>query len=42
MSLTTLGQETYREIVPKELAFERHILEGLGLEAEQRLTAHTP
>ena len=33
LSLTALGQKTYREIVPKALAFERHILDELGSEA---------
>jgi DNA-binding MarR family transcriptional regulator len=39
LSLTALGQKTYREIVPKALAFERHILDELGPEAEVVLNA---
>ena len=39
LSLTALGQKTYREIVPKALAFERHILDELGPEAEAVLNA---
>ena len=30
LTLTTLGQKAYREIVPKALAFERRILDELG------------
>jgi DNA-binding MarR family transcriptional regulator len=39
LSLTALGQKTYREIVPKAVAFERHILDELGPEAEAVLNA---
>jgi len=34
LTLTALGQKTYRDIVPKALAFERHILSELGPEAK--------
>ncbi|MEE1612459.1 MarR family winged helix-turn-helix transcriptional regulator [Microvirga sp. CF3016] len=30
LTLTALGQKAYREIVPKAVAFERHILDELG------------
>ena len=33
LTLTTLGQKAYREIVPKALAFERRILDELGPDA---------
>jgi DNA-binding MarR family transcriptional regulator len=39
LSLTALGQKTYREIVPKAVAFECHILDALGPEAEAVLNA---
>jgi DNA-binding MarR family transcriptional regulator len=33
LTLTAFGQKAYREIVPKALAFERHILDELGSDA---------
>jgi DNA-binding MarR family transcriptional regulator len=33
LMLTALGQKAYRQIVPKALAFERHILNELGDDA---------
>ncbi len=39
LTLTALGQKTYREIVPKALAFENQILEKLGPEAQPLLAA---
>jgi DNA-binding MarR family transcriptional regulator len=33
LALTVLGQKVYRDIVPKAVAFERHILDELGPEA---------
>jgi DNA-binding MarR family transcriptional regulator len=33
LALTVLGQKVYRDIVPKAVAFERHILDELGSEA---------
>jgi len=39
LTLTVLGQKTYRDIVPKALAFERHILSELGPDGESVLTA---
>ena len=39
LTLTTLGQKAYREIVPKALAFERRILDELGPKAESVLNA---
>ncbi len=39
LTLTALGQKTYREIVPKALAFERRILDELEPEAESALNA---
>lgn len=41
LSLTALGQRTYRDIVPKALAFERRILDELGPEAMLLLAALT-
>jgi DNA-binding MarR family transcriptional regulator len=46
LRLTRLGQNAYAEIVPRALAFERKLLEGLGadarklLDALERLEAH--
>jgi DNA-binding MarR family transcriptional regulator len=46
LSLTRLGQEAYAEIIPRALAFERSLLQGLGgqapplLAALDRLEAH--
>jgi DNA-binding MarR family transcriptional regulator len=46
LSLTKPGKEAYAEIVPRALAFERGLLEGLGADAEallealERLEAH--
>ncbi|MBM1170462.1 MarR family winged helix-turn-helix transcriptional regulator [Microvirga arabica] len=37
LTLTTLGQKAYLEIVPKALAFERRLLEQLGPESEPLL-----
>jgi DNA-binding MarR family transcriptional regulator len=39
LRLTPLGQEAYAEIVPRALAFERGLLEGLGPDALALLTA---
>lgn len=39
LRLTPLGRKTYGEIVPRALAFEARILEGLGPDAERLLTA---
>ena len=46
LRLTPLGQEAYAEIVPRALAFERALLEGVGADAAallallERLEAH--
>jgi DNA-binding MarR family transcriptional regulator len=46
LSLTRMGQEAYAEIIPRALAFEHGLLEGLGadakalLQALERLEAH--
>ena len=37
LTLTALGEKVYRDIVPKALAFERHILDELGAEAQPLL-----
>ncbi|MBF9197324.1 MarR family winged helix-turn-helix transcriptional regulator [Microvirga terrestris] len=39
LTLTTLGQKAYQEIVPKALAFERRLLDELGPKAERLLEA---
>src|SRR3712207_4000119 len=39
LSLTPLGLKTYREIVPKALAFESQILDELGPQAKPLLSA---
>jgi DNA-binding MarR family transcriptional regulator len=39
LTLTALGEKVYRDIVPKAVAFERHILDELGSEAMPLLGA---
>ncbi len=39
LSLTPLGQEAYAEIVPRALAFQRRLLDGLGADAGALLDA---
>jgi DNA-binding MarR family transcriptional regulator len=39
LTLTAQGERAYRQIVPKALAFERHILDELGPKAEAVLNA---
>jgi DNA-binding MarR family transcriptional regulator len=39
LTLTALGQKTYREIVPKALVFERRILDELGPDAKPFLNS---
>jgi DNA-binding MarR family transcriptional regulator len=39
LSLTAQGRKVYKDIVPKALAFEKQILDRLGPEAEDLLTA---
>ena len=39
LTLTAQGERAYRQIVPKALAFERHLLDQLGLKAEPLLEA---
>lgn len=41
LTLTTLGQKAYRDIVPKALDFEKRLLDRLGQEAEPLLNALT-
>ncbi|HSX73412.1 MAG TPA: MarR family winged helix-turn-helix transcriptional regulator, partial [Shinella sp.] len=38
LSLTTLGRNTYGDIIPRAVAFERMILERLGADAEAFLS----
>ncbi len=39
LSLTSLGQDAYAEIVPRAIAFERSLLAGLGPDASALLAA---
>ncbi len=39
LTLTALGQKTYREIVPKAMAFERCILDELGSDSTALMAA---
>ena len=41
LTLTAQGESAYRQIVPKALAFERHILDELGPEAKPLLEGLT-
>lgn len=39
LTLTALGQKAYREIVPKAVAFERHILDEFGSDSISLMAA---
>ena len=39
LTLTAQGEKAYRQIVPKALAFERHILDELGPDGDSVLHA---